>query len=78
MASNFLKKPLPERVAGIDLMQELVKKSEEKGYKIFLLGAKQKIVEKTAGVLTKQYPNLEIVGFRWINCSQSYNGDYCL
>lgn len=28
-------------------MQELVKKSEEKGYKIFLLGAKQKIVEKT-------------------------------
>ena len=45
-------------------MQELVKKSEEKGYKIFLLGAKQEIVEKTAGVLTKQYPNLEIAGFR--------------
>lgn len=64
MASNFLKKPLPERVAGIDLMQELVKKSEEKGYKIFLLGAKQEIVEKTVGVLTKQYPNLEIAGFR--------------
>ena len=30
-ASKYLKKPLPERVAGIDLMQSLVKLSEEQG-----------------------------------------------
>lgn len=30
LASRFLKKPLPERVAGIDLMQKLVDVSEKK------------------------------------------------
>ena len=31
LASKFLKKPLPERVAGIDLMQSLVEVSEKRG-----------------------------------------------
>ena len=30
LASKLLKQPLPERVAGIDLMQDLVALSEEK------------------------------------------------
>lgn len=47
LASRYLGKPLPERVAGIDLMQKLVSLSEEKGYSIYLLGAKQEVVEKT-------------------------------
>ena len=38
LASRFLNKALPERVAGIDLMQVLVRKSAEKGYSIYLLG----------------------------------------
>lgn len=62
IASRFLKKPLPERVAGVDLMQNLVSLSAEKGYSIYLLGASQKVVEKTAEVLTNQYQNLKIVG----------------
>lgn len=62
LASKFLGKPLPERVAGIDLMQSLVKLSEKKGYSIYLLGAKQEVVEKTAEVLQKKYSNLKIVG----------------
>ncbi len=63
-ASKYLGKPLPERVAGIDLMQDLVTLSEEKGYSIFLLGAKQEVVEKTAEVLKKKHPKLQIVGIR--------------
>ncbi len=62
-ASRYLGKPLPERVAGIDLMQSLVRLSEEKGYSVYLLGAKQNTVEKTAEVLRKQYPKLNLVGF---------------
>ena len=62
MASKYLGKPLPERVAGIDLMQDLVGLSEKKGYSIYLLGAKQEIVEKTAKVLMTRYPSLKIVG----------------
>ncbi len=62
LASRFLKKPLPERVAGIDLMQNLIRLSEQKGYKIYLLGASQEVVEKTASVLKTNYSHLEIAG----------------
>lgn len=61
-ASKFLKKPLPERVAGIDLMQSLVKLSANNGYSVYLLGAKQEVVEKTAEVLKAKYPELKLKG----------------
>lgn len=61
-ASRYLGKPLPERVAGIDLMQSLVKLCEQKGYSVYLLGAKQVVVEKTAEVLKKDYSKLKLVG----------------
>ncbi len=63
-ASRYLGMSLPERVAGIDLMQNLIKLSEEKGYTIYLLGAKQEIVEKTVEVLKKDFPKVNIVGYR--------------
>lgn len=63
LASKFLGNPLPERVAGVDLMQSLVSLSEEKGYSIYLLGAKQEVVEKTAEVLQERHPSLKISGF---------------
>ena len=62
LASRFLNKALPERVAGIDLMQVLVRESAEKGYSIYLLGAKKQIVDKTAEVLRMRYPLINIVG----------------
>jgi len=63
-ASKFLKTPLPERVAGIDLMQNLVKLAYEKGYKIFFLGAKEEIVEKVVEKYAEIYsPNI-IAGYR--------------
>lgn len=61
-ASKYLGMPLPERVAGIDLMQSLVRLSEKRGYSVYLLGAKQEVVEKTAEVLKKKHPNLNLVG----------------
>ena len=61
-ASKYLGIPLPERVAGIDLMQSLIKLSEKKGYSVYLLGAKQEIVEKTAKVIKEQYPKLKLLG----------------
>lgn len=62
LASKYLNKPLPERVAGIDLMQDLVRLSEQKGYSIYLLGAKQEVVENTRDVLKEKYPGLNIKG----------------
>lgn len=62
LASRFLKKPLPERVAGIDLMLKLIELSAEKGYRVYLLGAKQEIIEKTAQELKSRYPKLILAG----------------
>lgn len=62
LASKFLKKPLPERVAGIDLMQSLIALSARRGYSVYLLGARQEIVEKTADVLLEQHPGLKLAG----------------
>lgn len=59
LASKYLKKPLPERVAGIDLMLDLVQLASREHYKVFLLGAKQEIVEKTKAVLLEMQILLE-------------------
>ena len=64
MASRFLKKPLPERIAGIDLMERLIALSEQKGYSVYFLGAKQTVVEKVVQVFHQKYPHLNITGFR--------------
>jgi len=63
-ASRFLNNPVPERVAGIDLMEALVRLSAEKGYKIFLLGAKEEIVKKVATLYSEKYGHQIIAGYR--------------
>lgn len=63
-ASKVLKKPLKERVAGIDLMQNLVALAHNKGYKIYLLGAKQEVVQQVANTYKKQYNQDIVAGYR--------------
>ena len=63
-ASKKLGKPLKERVAGIDLMLELLKLAEHKGYSVYFLGAKQQVIEQTVDEIKKKHPSLNIVGFR--------------
>ena len=63
-ASKVLGKPLPERVAGIDLMQNLVELAHNKGYKIYLLGAKQEIIEKMNTIYAEKYNDQLVVGYR--------------
>lgn len=55
---------LPERVAGADLMQELVKLAAGKKYKCFFLGAKEEIVKKVVDIYTEQYGADIIAGYR--------------
>lgn len=62
-ASRKLGKPLKERVAGIDLMLKLLTLSQQKGYSIYLLGAKQEVVEQTIEVIEKEYKGINIAGY---------------
>ena len=63
-ASRILGQPLSERVAGIDLMQNLVKLAYEKNYKVFFLGAKEEIVKSVVNKYSNMYNKNIIAGYR--------------
>jgi N-acetylglucosaminyldiphosphoundecaprenol N-acetyl-beta-D-mannosaminyltransferase len=63
-ASKFLGQPLSERVAGIDLMQNLVKLASEKNYKVFFFGAKEEVVKGVVDKYTEIYSEDIIAGYR--------------
>ena len=54
-AARFLKEYLPERVAGIDLMDNLVGLAAKENYKIFFLGAKEDVVNKVVDIYSNKY-----------------------
>lgn len=62
IASKILRKPLKERVAGYDLMNELLRRAERENRSVYLLGAKGTTLEKAYRNIKKQYPDLKIVG----------------
>ena len=63
-AANLLGCKLPERVSGIDLMEALVKRSYDKGYKSFFFGASQEVVTKLVNIYKDQYSESIIAGQR--------------
>lgn len=63
-ASRLLGKPLKERVAGIDLMEELVRLASRNCYKVFFLGAKETIVKSVVDHYSKKYSPGIIAGYR--------------
>lgn len=63
-ASKILGKPLKERVAGIDLMVNLIELAHKKNYKVFFFGAKEEVVKTVVDNYSKTYsPNI-IAGYR--------------
>lgn len=63
-ASRLLKDPVPERVAGIDLMQRLLARAATSGYRIYILGAKREVLEAAVRRIGDQYPGISIAGYR--------------
>lgn len=63
-AAKKLDIPLKERVTGIDLFLKLVEISNDKGYRIFLFGAKEEVVAKVKRTFEEKYSNLKIAGIR--------------
>ncbi|MDO6604350.1 WecB/TagA/CpsF family glycosyltransferase [Arenibacter palladensis] len=63
-ASKVLGKPLKERVAGIDLMVNLVQLAHQKNYKIFFFGAQEEVVKKVVETYTNQFSPRIIAGYR--------------
>lgn len=57
-ASRIMGTPLRERVAGADLVPRLVTLSAQRGYRIFLLGAQEKVSLRAANWMDQHYPGV--------------------
>lgn len=63
-ASRLLGDPLPTRVAGIDLMYEVFALAEKRGYRVYILGAREDVLETAIGRIRDRHPSLNLVGWR--------------
>jgi N-acetylglucosaminyldiphosphoundecaprenol N-acetyl-beta-D-mannosaminyltransferase len=62
--TKLIGNPLPERVAGIDIMYQLLERSSEKHYRVFFLGGEKSVVQNVVHIAEKKYPGLIIAGYR--------------
>lgn len=61
-AAQWMKTPLTERIAGFDVMEDLLNEANEKNWSCFFLGASEDVNKKMVDRIKKRYPNLEIAG----------------
>ena len=62
--SKLINSPLPERVAGIDIMYRILERASDRKYGIYLLGAKVEVLEKAAERIRNDYPGARIAGYK--------------
>lgn len=60
--AKILRNTLPERVAGFDLLKNMLPLMAAEGNSVYLLGAKPTVAEKAAENLKNDYPGLVIAG----------------
>jgi N-acetylglucosaminyldiphosphoundecaprenol N-acetyl-beta-D-mannosaminyltransferase len=61
-AAGFLGTPVPERVAGIDLMHRLLECAALDGIPVYFLGATSEVLDEATRRLTDLYRGLQIAG----------------
>ncbi len=64
LGAKLLGVQIPERVTGIDLMENLLAVANQKGYRVYFLGAAQSVVQDVVAHYQQQYPKLNICGYR--------------
>jgi len=62
--SKLFRKALPERVSGIDLMENVMKLAFERNYKVFFFGATEDVVVKVVNIYREKYTDKVIAGYR--------------
>jgi len=61
-ASRLLGQPLPERVAGFDLLLALFERGSRRGWRFYFLGARPGVAEAAARRVASLYPAVRVVG----------------
>ena len=62
LASRLLGEKLRERIAGVDLLEQLCGKAAELGLRVFLLGGRPGSAQLAAGKLKRRFPRLTVAG----------------
>jgi N-acetylglucosaminyldiphosphoundecaprenol N-acetyl-beta-D-mannosaminyltransferase len=62
--SRLVGDPLPERIAGIDIMYRLLELASNRNYGVFFLGATQLVIQKVVETVQLKYPGVRIAGYR--------------
>jgi N-acetylglucosaminyldiphosphoundecaprenol N-acetyl-beta-D-mannosaminyltransferase len=63
LGARFMGHNIPERVAGVDLFHNLLDMSVEKGFPVFLLGAEEDVVTKTATKVKELHKGIQVAGY---------------
>lgn len=62
LGARILGQKLPERVAGIDLMQALCQVAARSGFRVYFLGAEPGVAKEAAHRLQERFPGLVVAG----------------
>lgn len=63
-AGRILGVPVPERVAGIDLLAALLAAQERESLSAYFLGARESVIERAVEQIERRHPTLRIAGFQ--------------
>jgi N-acetylglucosaminyldiphosphoundecaprenol N-acetyl-beta-D-mannosaminyltransferase len=63
-AARLLGLPAKERVAGVDLLQQLLRVCGDEGFRPFFLGASAEVIRKAVAAVTASYPAIRFAGTR--------------
>jgi N-acetylglucosaminyldiphosphoundecaprenol N-acetyl-beta-D-mannosaminyltransferase len=63
-AARLLGQRLPERVTGIDLFDALLARAEQRGYGVYILGAREDVLERAVATIRARHQFLRLVGYR--------------
>lgn len=61
-ACKWKKIKLEERIAGIEIAQELLKVANDNSYSLYLFGAEEQVIKDLVKKIKKDYKNINIVG----------------
>lgn len=61
--ARLLGHSVPDRVTGVDLFERLLAMAAQKQFPVYLLGATDAVVERTAAIVVNRYPGLRLAGF---------------
>jgi len=63
-AARLLRRPLPERVTGVDLLTRLLEHAHQKRYGVYCLGATDEVLAEVLDRIREEYPGARVVGHR--------------